>query len=103
VTKDWFEARKAQLSTATSTPNAAIWFDPLTKKKFQTQNTYQVCASGGLLLRLSIVKRVPALLAVTVACMAAADVAAVVTWQRLCLLHVSFHAVLVYRLKPGQS
>jgi hypothetical protein len=45
VTKDWFEARKAQLSTATSTPNAAIWFDPLTKKKFQTQNTYQVGGS----------------------------------------------------------
>jgi hypothetical protein len=43
VTKDWFEARKVQLSTAaTSAPNAAIWFDPLTKKKFQTQNTYQV-------------------------------------------------------------
>ncbi|WIA19832.1 hypothetical protein OEZ85_005740 [Tetradesmus obliquus] len=43
VTKEWFEARKAQLSTATAstTPNAAIWFDPLTKKKFQTQNTYQ--------------------------------------------------------------
>lgn len=41
VTKDWFEARKAQLTSATTTAHQKIWFDPLTKKKFQTQNTYQ--------------------------------------------------------------
>lgn len=42
VTKDWFEARKAQLSTAAAAPHTKIWYDPLTKKKFQTQQTYQV-------------------------------------------------------------
>eukprot|EP00878_Enallax_costatus_P023421 GHUV01024912.1.p1 GENE.GHUV01024912.1~~GHUV01024912.1.p1 ORF type:complete len:133 (+),score=42.46 GHUV01024912.1:266-664(+) len=41
VTKEWFEARKAQLTTATTSPHQKMWFDPLTKKKFQTQNTYQ--------------------------------------------------------------
>lgn len=41
VTKEWFEARKAQLTTATTAPHQKIWFDPLTKKKFQTLNTYQ--------------------------------------------------------------
>jgi hypothetical protein len=44
VTKDWFEARKAQLSTAAAAPHTKIWYDPLTKKKFQTQQTYQVGA-----------------------------------------------------------
>lgn len=43
VTKDWFEARKAQLSTAAASPHTKVWYDPLTKKKFQTQQTYQVC------------------------------------------------------------
>jgi pre-60S factor REI1 len=42
VTKDWFEARKVQLSTAAAAPHTKIWYDPLTKKKFQTQQTYQV-------------------------------------------------------------
>lgn len=41
VTKEWFEARKAQLTSATTSPHQKIWYDPLTKKKFQTQNTYQ--------------------------------------------------------------
>lgn len=41
VTKEWFQARKAQLTTATTAPHQKIWFDPLTKKKFQTLNTYQ--------------------------------------------------------------
>lgn len=41
VTKDWFEARKAQLSSATTSPTQKIWFDPLTKKKFFSENTYR--------------------------------------------------------------
>ncbi len=46
VTKEWFEARKAQLSTAAAGTSAAaplqrLWIDPLTKKKFSTENTYQ--------------------------------------------------------------
>ncbi|GFR48596.1 hypothetical protein Agub_g10500 [Astrephomene gubernaculifera] len=46
VTKEWFEARKAQLSSAAAGASAAapvqrIWIDPLTKKKFNTENTYQ--------------------------------------------------------------
>ncbi|EFJ43099.1 hypothetical protein VOLCADRAFT_96796 [Volvox carteri f. nagariensis] len=44
VTKDWFEARKAQLSSAaagaTAAPVQRTWIDPLTKKKFNTENTY---------------------------------------------------------------
>ncbi|KAG2424307.1 hypothetical protein HYH02_015197 [Chlamydomonas schloesseri] len=47
VTKEWFEARKAQLSSTAASATAAapvqrIWVDPLTKKKFNTENTYQV-------------------------------------------------------------
>jgi hypothetical protein len=42
VTKEWFEARKAQLTSASAAPHQKIWYDPLTKRKFQTQNTYQV-------------------------------------------------------------
>mmetsp|Transcript_14553 Transcript_14553/g.31692 ORF Transcript_14553/g.31692 Transcript_14553/m.31692 type:complete len:491 (+) Transcript_14553:70-1542(+) len=45
VTKEWFEARKAQLSvTAGSAGSEGIqklWVDPLTKKKFMSENTYQ--------------------------------------------------------------
>lgn len=41
VTKDWFDARKAQLSTAAAAPHTKVWYDPLTKKKFMTQQTYQ--------------------------------------------------------------
>ena len=42
VTKEWFDARKEQLSTtATSVgPVQKIWYDPLTKKKFSSENTY---------------------------------------------------------------
>jgi len=42
VTKEWFEARKAQLTSAAASPHTKVWYDPLTKKKFQTQQTYQV-------------------------------------------------------------
>jgi hypothetical protein len=43
VTKEWFEARKAQLTSAAAAPTSAkVWIDPLTKRRFQTQQTYQV-------------------------------------------------------------
>lgn len=43
VTKEWFEARKAQLASGATGGGAAaqIWIDPLTKKKFMSENTYQ--------------------------------------------------------------
>lgn len=40
VTKDWFDARKAQLSTTSETIVQQVWFDPLTKKKFSSEKTY---------------------------------------------------------------
>ena len=41
VTKEWFEARKAQLAGASTSSDAGrVWIDPLTKKKFSTENTY---------------------------------------------------------------
>lgn len=43
VTKDWFEARKELLnSSAATTPVQKFWYDPLTKKKFNSENTYTV-------------------------------------------------------------
>ncbi len=43
VTKEWFEARKAQLASGAAGGGAAaqVWIDPLTKKKFMSENTYQ--------------------------------------------------------------
>ncbi|KAL3137679.1 hypothetical protein ABBQ38_004953 [Trebouxia sp. C0009 RCD-2024] len=41
VTKEWFDARREQLSiTATVGPVQKFWYDPLTKKKFNSENTY---------------------------------------------------------------
>ena len=42
VTKEWFDARKEQLSTTVTTvrPGQKLWYDPLTKKKFSSENTY---------------------------------------------------------------
>lgn len=42
VTKEWFDARKEQLSTTATTvgPVQKFWYDPLTKKKFSSENTY---------------------------------------------------------------
>lgn len=57
VTKEWFEARKTQLSSAAAAaPNQRMWYDPLTKRKFQTQNTYLV----GVVTNLAVLLRVPA-------------------------------------------
>lgn len=42
VTREWFEARKAQvLAAAAEKPKQQVWTDPLTKKKFQSEATYQ--------------------------------------------------------------
>lgn len=50
VTREWFEARKAQLvSTAAATttaPVTRVWMDPLTKKKFMSENTYNSFVSS---------------------------------------------------------
>eukprot|EP00887_Chlorella_sp_A99_P007547 scaffold28.g7547.t1 len=40
VTREWYEARKAQLLASAAAPVQRIWFDPLTKKKFGSENTY---------------------------------------------------------------
>ena len=48
VTREWFEARKAQLaqaqasSAATAIPQGytRVWFDPLTRKTFRSEQTY---------------------------------------------------------------
>ncbi len=45
VTREGFDARKAQLSSVAATPNARVWYDPLTKRKFMSQATYQVIVS----------------------------------------------------------
>lgn len=42
VTKEWFEARKSQLSGISAAKSMQkVWFDPLSKKKFYSENTYQ--------------------------------------------------------------
>lgn len=44
VTREWFDARKAQLmvssAASTAVPVTKVWVDPLTKKKFMSENTY---------------------------------------------------------------
>ncbi|GAB4817284.1 hypothetical protein N2152v2_004330 [Parachlorella kessleri] len=40
VTREWYEARKAQLLATASQPVQKVWFDPLSKKKFYSENTY---------------------------------------------------------------
>lgn len=46
VTREWFDSRKAVLtgsgaSSAAGTAVTRVWTDPLTKKKFSSENTYQ--------------------------------------------------------------
>ena len=41
VTREWFEARKETLAASAGAPVAKIWTDPLTKKKFGSENTYK--------------------------------------------------------------
>lgn len=40
VTRDWYEARKAQLLASAASPVQRVWFDPLTRRKFYSENTY---------------------------------------------------------------
>lgn len=41
VTKEWFDSRKEQLSSSAAALSAQkIWLDPLTKKRFSSENTY---------------------------------------------------------------
>ncbi len=42
VTREWFDARKAQLAAAAAGAVQRVWFDPLARKKFYSQNTYDV-------------------------------------------------------------
>ena len=41
VTREWFEARKETLAASAGAPVSKIWTDPLTKKKFGSENTYK--------------------------------------------------------------
>ena len=41
VTRDWFDARKDQLSSNAGARVEKTWTDPLTKKRFGSENTYQ--------------------------------------------------------------
>ncbi|KAL4438232.1 hypothetical protein ABPG77_010593 [Micractinium sp. CCAP 211/92] len=40
VTREWYEARKAQLLASAATPVQRVWYDPLTRRKFYSENTY---------------------------------------------------------------
>lgn len=41
VTKEWFDARKAQLASAAAAPTQRVWYDPLTGKKFMSEAKYR--------------------------------------------------------------
>lgn len=41
VTREWFDARKEKLASTTGTAVTKTWLDPLTKKKFSSENTYK--------------------------------------------------------------
>lgn len=41
VTREWFEARKEKIAATASTSVSKTWLDPLTKKKFSSENTYK--------------------------------------------------------------
>ena len=41
MTRAWFDARKEQLSSAAGAGAKRVWFDPLTKKRFGSKNTYE--------------------------------------------------------------
>lgn len=40
VTREWYEARRSQLISSSGTPIQKTWFDPLTRKKFYSENTF---------------------------------------------------------------
>ena len=41
VTREWFEARKETLAASSGAQVSKIWTDPLTRKKFSSENTYK--------------------------------------------------------------
>ena len=41
VTREWFEARKEKLASTTGTAVTKVWTDPLTRKRFSSENTYK--------------------------------------------------------------
>ena len=40
MTKEWFDSRKEQLSSSAGLAAQKSWVDPLTKKRFGSENTY---------------------------------------------------------------
>lgn len=56
VTREWFDARKAQLMVSSAASNAVpvvkTWIDPLTKKKFMSESTYNTFVSSKKYLEL---------------------------------------------------
>lgn len=42
VTREWFEEHKNQLTASLGRPEPQLWIDPLTKKKFSSEHTYNV-------------------------------------------------------------
>jgi hypothetical protein len=40
VTQEWFEEHKNQLQATYGRPEQQVWIDPLTKKKFRSEHTY---------------------------------------------------------------
>ena len=46
VTRVWFDQRKDQLGSAAGAGAKRVWFDPLTKKRFQSKSTYQAHVSS---------------------------------------------------------
>ena len=46
VTRVWFEQRREQLGSAAGAGAKRVWFDPLTKKRFQSKSTYEAHVSS---------------------------------------------------------
>jgi pre-60S factor REI1 len=46
VTREWFDARKEKLAASSGTALVRTWMDPLTKKKFGSENTYNSYVSS---------------------------------------------------------
>lgn len=40
VTKEWYDARKSQIEAASSKNLQKVWLDPLSKRRFSSENTY---------------------------------------------------------------
>jgi len=40
VTREWYDARKSQIEAASGKNLQKVWFDPLSKRRFSSENTY---------------------------------------------------------------